>query len=67
MGKDSATTAYGDEENIPIYRDHRDLIRYPHENDDVYVQISQTIHFKLDLMPGIGKNASLKGNQLSWI
>ena len=59
VDKDSATTAYGDEENIPIYRDHRDLIRFRDADDDIYVQISQTVSVKLDLVTGDG-TSSLK-------
>jgi hypothetical protein len=47
VDKDSAALHCENAENIPLYRDHRDLIRFENAEDDTYRQICQTIGRKL--------------------
>ncbi|KAH7336605.1 hypothetical protein BKA65DRAFT_479496 [Rhexocercosporidium sp. MPI-PUGE-AT-0058] len=47
VDKDSAVLHYEKVENIPLYRDHRELIRFDSGEDDAYRQIYQTIGRKL--------------------
>jgi hypothetical protein len=47
VDKDSAVLHYNKVENIPLYRDHRELIRFDSAEDDAYRQVYQTIGRKL--------------------
>jgi hypothetical protein len=43
VDKDSAVLHYENVENIPLHRDHRELIRFANADDDAYRQIHQTL------------------------
>ena len=43
VDKDSAVMHHENAENIPLHRDHRELIRFENANDDAYRQVYQTI------------------------
>ncbi|KAE9375017.1 ankyrin [Stipitochalara longipes BDJ] len=50
VDKDSAVLYFENEESIPIFRDHRELIRFDNSEDDAYRLVFQTLQAKLSIL-----------------
>lgn len=50
VDKDSAVLYFENEESIPIYRDHRELIRFENAEDDAYRLVFQTLQAKISAL-----------------
>jgi hypothetical protein len=50
VDKDSAVLWFDNEESIPVYRDHRELIRFEDSDDDAYRLVFQTLQAKISTL-----------------
>jgi hypothetical protein len=65
VDKDSAVLYFENEESIPLYRDHRELIRFEGADDDAFRLVFQTIKVKVSTVLNQDHDKAYEGSSIS--